>query len=164
MSSSGSEVMEAPAPGGIDTIADARQFVTFVVEGRSYGIPIGSVREIIRWTRVTPLPNQPTFARGVLNLRGTIVPVYDLRARLSGALTEASDTHVIVIANVGSQTLGILVDAVSDILNVGPDDLKTPPQAVDSSASQALVSTEDDRLVTILNLSSLFGSPGDGAE
>ncbi len=162
MAMAGSELMDAPGTGGHDPMVEARQFVTFVVEGRTYGIPIGAVREIIRWTRVTPLPNQPHYARGVLNLRGTIVPVHDLRTRLSGAMTEATDTHVIVIATVGSQTLGILVDAVSDILNVGPDDLKTPPQAVDSPASQALVSTEDDRLVTILNLSALFGAASDG--
>ena len=148
-----------PAP---EDAADHRQFVTFVVEERTYGIPIGAVREIIRWTRVTPLPNQPGYARGVINLRGTIVPVYDLRARFSGELTGATDTHVIVIAQVGSQTLGILVDAVSDILNVGADDLRAPPQAVDSPASEALVNTDGDRLVTILNLSALFGSAGDG--
>lgn len=144
-----------------DPRAESKQFVTFVVEERAYGIPIGAVREIIRWTRVTPLPNQPHYARGVLNLRGTIVPVHDLRARLSGGVTDASDTHVIVIATVGQQTLGILVDAVSDILNVKPEDLKAPPQAVESSASQALVSTDDERLVTILNLSALFGSAPD---
>lgn len=141
---------------------EARQFVTFIVEERTYGIPIGAVREIIRWTRVTPLPNQPDHARGVLNLRGTILPVYDLRARLSGSLTEATDTHVIVIATVGRQTLGILVDGVSDILDVAPEDLKAPPPAVESPASQALVTTEDDRLVTILNLSALFGSDAGG--
>jgi len=152
------EVLDPPHPSLGDPNAEALQFVTFVVEGRTYGIPIGAVREIIRWTRVTPLPNQPHHARGVLNLRGTIVPVHDLRARLSGSLTEATDTHVIVIAHVARQTLGILVDAVSDILNVKPQDMKAPPQAVDSPAAQALVSTEDDRLVTILNLSALFGS------
>jgi purine-binding chemotaxis protein CheW len=160
MQIAGSDVMDGPLVERDS--ADARQFVTFVVEGRTYGIPIGAVREIIRWTRVTPLPNQPHHARGVLNLRGTIVPVHDLRAKLSGSLTDASDTHVIVIANVGSQTLGILVDAVSDILNVRPEDMKAPPQAVDSPASQALVCTEDDRLVTILNLSALFGSHSSG--
>ena len=144
-----------PVPAG-EPVLEARQFVTFVVEGRNYGIPIGAVREIIRWTRVTPLPNQPAHSRGVLNLRGTIVPVYDLRARLSGALTDATDIHVIVIATVGDQTLGILVDAVSDILSVSDDALKAPPSAVDSSVAQALVSTGDERLVTILNLSGLF--------
>jgi purine-binding chemotaxis protein CheW len=157
------DLAAGPGGGAAELKAESRQFVTFIVEGRNYGIPIGAVREIIRWTRVTPLPNQPDHARGVLNLRGTIVPVYDLRARLSGRLTDATDTHVIVIANVGAQTLGILVDGVSDILNVAPDDLKAPPQAVDSPASQALVNTEDDRLVTILNLSALFGSGIDGS-
>ncbi len=137
--------------------AEGRQFVTFVVEERSYGIPIEAVREIIRWTRVTPLPNQPRYSRGVINLRGTIVPVHDLRACLSGSLTEATEKHVIVIATVGSQTIGILVDAVSDILDVAQDDLKAPPPALDSSASQALVSTEDDCMVTILNIGALFG-------
>jgi purine-binding chemotaxis protein CheW len=143
--------------------ADGLQFVTFVVEGRTYGIAIGAVREIIRWTRVTPLPNQPAHARGVINLRGTIVPVHDLRARLSGEPTVASDTHVIVIVTVGTQTIGVLVDAVSDILEVGAHDLKPPPQAIDSPASQALVSTKGDRLVTILDLSALFGSAAGGA-
>lgn len=133
------------------------QFVTFLVEERAYEIPIGAVREIIRWSRVTPLPNQPSHARGVLNLRGTIVPVHDLRARLLGVITEATDTHVIVITCLGNHTLGILVDAVSDILTVDETELKAPPQTGNSTTTQALVSTEDDRLVTILNLADLYG-------
>jgi purine-binding chemotaxis protein CheW len=152
------QAQETGTAHSLEAALDARQFVTFVVESRNYGVPIAQVREIIRWTRVTPLPNQPVHARGVLNLRGTIIPVYDLRARLSGELTEPTETHVIVIAAVGSQVIGILVDEVSDILSVSADDLKLPPPSVDSTASKALVSTQDDRLVTILNLSALFGS------
>lgn len=140
---------------------EALQFVTFIVEDRSFGIPIGSVREIIRWTKVTPLPRQPLHARGVLNLRGAIVPVHDLRARLGGALTEATESHVIVIVTVGEQTIGILVDAVSDILAVPPDALMPPPAVSGSGLSQALVSTADDRLVTILDLAVLFDQQED---
>lgn len=139
-----------------EATTEGRQFVTFVVENRNYGVPIETVREIIRWTRVTPLPSQPAYSRGVLNLRGTIVPVFDLRARLSGSLTQAGESHVIVIATIGVQTLGVLVDAVSDILDVSGDALKAPPPAVDTAIAQALVSTADDRLVTILNLAGLF--------
>jgi purine-binding chemotaxis protein CheW len=163
MALAGQDIADLDATRTPEPQADTLQFVTFVVEGRIYGIAIGAVREIIRWTRVTPLPNQPAHARGVINLRGTIVPVHDLRARLSGEQTLASDTHVIVIATVAAQTIGILVDAVSDILDVAADALKPPPQAVDSPASQALVSTEGDRLVTILDLAALFGPPADGA-
>lgn len=133
------------------------QFVTFRVEGQTYGIPISSVREIIRWSRVTPLPNQPAHACGVLNLRGTIIPIHDLRARLSGVRTSANDTHVIVITCLGTQSLGILVDAVSDILTVDPSELRTPPAIVETTLSQALVTTEDGRLVTILQLAALYG-------
>jgi len=137
--------------------ADGRQFVTFVVAGRSYGVEIAAVREIIRWTRVTPLPNQPLHARGVLNLRGTIVPVHDLRAKLSGEQTQASENHVIVITWIGSQTIGLLVDAVSDILTVSADSLRPPPSATATDLIAALVSTDADRIVTILNLTALFG-------
>lgn len=140
---------------------EALQFVTFIVENRSFGIPIGSVREIIRWTRVTPLPRQPLHARGVLNLRGAIVPVHDLRARLGGELTEATESHVIVIVTVGEQTIGILVDAVSDILAVAPDALMPPPAVSGPGLSQALVSTADERLVTILDLAVLFDQQED---
>lgn len=133
------------------------QFVTFRVEGQTYGIPIASVREIIRWSRTTPLPNQPPHARGVLNLRGTIIPIHDLRARLFGVLTVAGDTHVIVITCLGTQALGILVDAVSDILTVEPSELKAPPAIAETMLSQALVTTEDGRLVTILHLAGLYG-------
>ncbi len=135
------------------------QFVTFRVEGQTYGIPISSVREIIRWSRITPLPNQPTHARGVLNLRGTIIPIHDLRSRLSGVLTVADDTHVIVITCFGTQALGILVDAVSDILTVDPSELKTPPAIAEAALSRALVTTEDGRLVIILDLAGLYGAP-----
>jgi purine-binding chemotaxis protein CheW len=156
---------DAPAPGVAGAPnGETRQFVTFVVEGQAYGIPIGAVREIIRWTRVTPLPNQPRHARGILNLRGTIVPVHDLRTRLHGVGTEATDTHVIVITSHGARTLGILVDAVSDILTVEAGDLKAPPQIAESETSLALVSTDGDRLVTILNLPTLYDlAPGAAA-
>ena len=98
----------------------ARQFVTFVVAGRNYGIEIAAVREIIRWTRVTPLPNQPLHARGVLNLRGTIVPVHDLRAQALGR-ADRGDRTTTSSSSPGSaaRRIGLLVDAVSDILDGG---------------------------------------------
>lgn len=162
MDTAGSQTLELTHEPATRRASEGRQFVTFVVEGQSYGIPIAAVREIICWTQVTPLPNQPAYTRGVLNLRGTVVPVHDLRTRLSGQRTEATDTHVIVIVYLGTQTLGILVDAVSDILTVMPEDLKTPPQGSESAASAALVSTDGNRLLTILNLSALFGQGQSG--
>lgn len=153
----GSEALDmGPVDAGMELPADGRQFVTFTVSGRSYGIDIGSVREIIRWTAVTPLPKQSVHARGVLNLRGTIVPVHDLRARFGGPLTEASENHVIIIAWIGAQTIGVLVDAVSDILSVAADDIRTAPLSPEAQMIAGLVTADQDRIVTILDLHALF--------
>jgi purine-binding chemotaxis protein CheW len=153
----GSEALDmGPADVVSEPPADGRQFVTFTVSGRSYGVDIGSVREIIRWTAVTPLPKQPAHARGVLNLRGTIVPVHDLRARFGGPLTEAGENHVIIIAWIGAQTIGILVDAVSDILSVAPEGIRKAPASPEANLIAGLVTADQDRIVTILDLQALF--------
>jgi purine-binding chemotaxis protein CheW len=138
-----------------------RQYVTFLVGDRVYGVDINQVREIRQWTPTTVLPNQPHFTRGVLNLRGTIVPVHDLRARFSGELTEATETHVVVIAAIGEQTVGVLVDAVSDIVTVSMDDIRAVPASAaeaDLSAIAGLVST-DDSMVALLDFAALFTAP-----
>jgi purine-binding chemotaxis protein CheW len=138
----------------------SRQYVTFLVDDRTYGVDINLVREIKQWSPATGLPNQPLHTRGVLNLRGTIVPVHDLRARLSSQLTEAGENHVIVIVWIGTKTVGILVDAVSDIISVPIDDIRqvpTGPSMGDTSSISGLVSTEDD-MVALLDLSTLFPS------
>lgn len=135
-----------------------RQYVTFLVGDRLYGVEIVAVREIKQWTPTTALPNQPHFTRGVLNLRGTIVPVHDLRARFGGQLTDATENHVVVIASIEEQSVGILVDAVSDILTVAPDDVRAiPPGAreYDLESISGLVSS-DDQMIALLDLSRLF--------
>ncbi|MGB0499235.1 MAG: chemotaxis protein CheW [Rubricella sp.] len=143
----------------------ALQYVSFMVGDRAYGVDIMAVREIKQWSQTTGLPNQPQYTRGVLNLRGTIVPVHDLRARFGGALTEATETHVVVIVQIGEQTVGILVDAVSDILTVSPDDILPVPTGqagADARAIAGLVSTETG-MVALLELHGLFDDALAGA-
>lgn len=136
-----------------------KQYVTFLVGDRAYGVDIVLVREIKQWSPTTTLPNQPHYMRGVLNLRGTIVPVHDLRARFGGGLTEAAETHVVVIVWIGEQTVGVLVDAVSDIISVSSEEIRpVPPSDVDldHSAINGLVNAEGG-MVALLDLHSLLG-------
>lgn len=138
-----------------------KQYVTFLVGDRVYAVDIVMVREIKQWSETTGLPNQPNYTRGVLNLRGTIVPVHDLRARFGGPLTEPGETHVVVIVNIGEQTVGVLVDAVSDIVTVAASEIRPVPTTaskLDSSAISGLVNT-DDHMVALINLSALFAVP-----
>jgi purine-binding chemotaxis protein CheW len=141
-----------------ETSGDQRQFLTFAIGGEEYGVDIMIVREIKGWTDVTRLPNSPEFLRGVMNLRGLIVPIFDLRARFKQELTEANSKHVIIILAVGTRNIGILVDAVSDILTITQSDIKPAPEmetGISSDFINGLISLEE-RMVVLLSVEHLF--------
>lgn len=136
----------------------AQQFLTFTVEKEEYGVDIMTVREIKGWTETTRLPNAPEFMRGVMNLRGLIIPIFDLRTRFKRGLTDATPKHVVIILAVGERNIGILVDTVSDILDTSPEQIKPPPTAdtqIDAAYISGLISLED-RMVVLLNVDHLF--------
>lgn len=136
------------------------QFITFRIGKEEYGVDIMAVREIKGWAPATRLPNSPHYVRGVINLRGLMVPIYDLRARFGGGETEITRTHVIIIVKVGERVFGVLVDAVSDILTISQDQIKPAPEmdtSVDNAYLRGLV-TIKERMVALLILDKLFSS------
>lgn len=137
---------------------EARQFLTFTVENEEYGVDIMTVREIKGWTETTRLPGSPEFLRGVMNLRGLIIPIFDLRTRFHRGLTEATAKHVVIILAVGERNIGVLVDAVSDILDAGIDQIKAAPASgttIDADFISGLISLQD-RMVVLLDVNHLF--------
>ena len=92
--------------------ANSLQLIAFSIGEQTYGVEITTVREIRAWNGATPLPNTREFVRGVINLRGTIVPIFDLRARFGEGPTSPTKNHVVVVMSVGDKWVGILVDAV----------------------------------------------------
>lgn len=158
---------EAMSPAQQDTGQAAngtiRQYVTFLVGESVYGVDIKLVREIKQWTPTTVLPNQPHYTKGVLNLRGTIVPVHDLRARFGGPLTDPTETNVVVIVWIGTKTVGILVDAVSDILSVPEAEIRPVPggQAMGDMNSIGGLASTSSGMVALLDLNTLFPSDED---
>ena len=144
-----------------DDAGESTQYVTFTIGHEEYGVEIMSVREIMGWIEPTSVPNQKTHMRGVINMRGVIVPVYDLRARFGAGVTEASPLHVYIIVTVENRSLGLLVDAVSDILTVMDQQLQPVPdidRSIDAEFLTHLV-TVNHRMVTLLSLDKLF--PGE---
>ncbi len=138
--------------------AKIEQYVSFTVGDSEYGIDIMAVREIQGWTSVTKLPNTPTYVRGVLNLRGAIVPIFDLRCRFSGVHTDATPLHVVIIIALGDRIMGLLVDAVSDILTINSDEIMDVPE-VEAQADQRFLSgliTVEERMVALLEIHKLF--------
>ncbi len=138
--------------------AEIRELVTFCVVEQDFCIDIMLVREIRGWSPATVLPHSPEFVLGVINLRGSVVPIVDLSSRLGLSSSDPNDRHVIVIAVVGSQTVGFLVSAVSDIIGVNISEIQPTPEVV-SDETRAFVEgviVNDDRLLRIIDIESVL--------
>jgi purine-binding chemotaxis protein CheW len=131
----------------------SQQIVVFSLAGEHYALPIQQVQEIIRYTDPRSVASSVDWIRGVISLRGRIVPVYDVAARL-GTSTEVGEQTKIVIVDIGTETAGVIVDSVDEVLTVSSEDMKAAPNA-DSSLIQAIVRV-DERLIALLTLGSAF--------
>lgn len=131
-----------------------RQLVVFDLAGEAYGVNIGTVREIIRMQAVTHVPETPDFVEGVINLRGRVIPVVDLRKRFALATSEHTSDSRIVVVDIAGHDIGVIVDAVTEVLRVAGASIES---------ASALITTEDsyymdgiakigDRLLILLDL------------
>jgi purine-binding chemotaxis protein CheW len=136
---------------------NAKQFITFTVNAQEYGVDIMSVREIKGWIQTTTLPNTPDYVKGVINLRGTVVPILDVRARFGMGPTQPTKTHVVMILSVVNRVIGILVDGVSDILTIPEEDIRPVPDNDNkvNTLIDSIVNVQD-RIVGLLMLEKLF--------
>jgi purine-binding chemotaxis protein CheW len=132
----------------------SRQYITFIANGQEFAANIMAIREIRGWTDTTPLPHVPDYVRGVINLRGIVLPVVDLKARLGLGMTEATVKHVIIVVADAGRTTGILVDAVSDIITVSNADVQPPPDVMQGGDGHIDgIAVIDGRMVTLLAIS-----------
>ncbi len=142
----------------IEPEQDEKQYLTFLMAGEEYAIDILSVQEIRGWEEVTAIPNAPVFVKGAINLRGTIVPIIDLRLRFGLAPSEYGPLTVVIVVKVkyGSVTkiMGIVVDGVSDVYSINPGEAKVVPdfeQSENADFVSGLVNV-GKKMVVILDL------------
>lgn len=140
------------------------QYLTFIMAGEEYGVDILRVQEIRGWENVTPIPNAPSHIKGVINLRGTIVPIVDLRQRFGLTQVEYGPLTVVIVLKVatrkGSRVMGIVVDAVSDVYSLSSDEMKAAPDLgdnVNTSYIRGLVSVAS-KMVILLDINELLGA------
>jgi purine-binding chemotaxis protein CheW len=155
--------MAVPASAQNDA-PDAAQFLTFVCAGEEYGVDILCVQEIKGWDGVTRVPYTPPYMLGVMNLRGVIVPVIDLRTRFGVQLRAPDSSTVVIVVRVrteaGEKTAGIVVDAVSDVYSVTPENIQATPDlgaVAEGACVRGLVSV-DDKMVMLLDIDRLVTS------
>ncbi|WP_415183595.1 chemotaxis protein CheW [Phaeovulum sp.] len=138
------------------------ELLSFRLADQEYSVDIMHVREIRGWTRATPLPHAPAHVRGVINLRGSVLTVIDLSTRLGLAPAARDARNVIIVVQVGSQTAGLLVDAVSDILALPRHMLQEPPGLAGDSAHSFIeaLTIVEDRMIRVLNLNAVLPKGG----
>lgn len=140
--------------------AATREILAFVLGEEHYGVDILKVQEIRGYEKVTPIPSAPNYLKGVINLRGTIVPVIDMRVKFGLPEARYDSLTVVIILRVASRTIGIVVDAVSDVIALAPDEVKPAPQlgAIISHTFLAGLAIKDDRMVLLLDIEKFLSS------
>jgi len=146
----------------IDAMQQDIEFVSFCTGGQNFSLEISQVREIRRWSPVSSLPHAPAEVLGVMNLRGSVIPIYDLAARFGLPHTPHNERNVVVVAAHGGKTLGLLVESVSEILSVRKDAIQVPPDTRGETGRQAItgIITIDDGMSRVIDLGAVIGAGG----
>ena len=146
---------------GSAAAAGQTQFVSFAIGNDQYGVDIMAVREIKGWTDITHLPKQPDYVRGVLDLRGAIVPIVDLRCRFGQGLTETTPLHIVIIVQIDGRQVGLIGDRVLDIVSVEAGEIKKVPDTGAGEAASFLagIVTHDDVMIALIDLPNLLSLP-----
>ena len=131
-----------------------RELIAFRIGDQEFCVDIMSVREIRGWTTATPLPRSPAFVKGVINLRGAVLPIVDLGARLGLPTSEPTARHVIMVVKIGERTVGLLVDAVSDIINLTDDAVQPTPDVACDTVRMFVkgLFALDGRMISLISL------------
>ncbi|KPD11855.1 MAG: chemotaxis protein CheW [Roseobacter sp. MedPE-SWde] len=141
--------------------AQFSEFVSFTVAGQAFCLKITQIREIRRWSPVTILPHAPSDVLGVMNLRGAVIPIYDLSARFGLETTEASERNVVIVVSSAGKPVGLLAESVSEIISINPEEIQeTPP--VDSRNTMEYIQgiiSHDETMVRIINLDAVISVP-----
>ncbi len=139
-----------------DPDLNSEQFLSFFLAGEEYGVDILRVQEIKCWESATEIPNSPEYIKGVINLRGIIVPIVDLRQRFDLEAVEYNETTVVIVLNVKNgdkeRTVGFVVDAVSEVYSIESDLLQAPPEmgnSIDLNFVKGLTSVNDNMVVLL---------------
>jgi purine-binding chemotaxis protein CheW len=162
-SQSASTANDAATMADRPSVAGPTQFISFAIGNDQYGVDIMAVREIKGWSDITHLPRQPDYMRGVLNLRGAMVPIIDLRCRFGQGVTEATPLHVVIVVQIGPRMVGLLADRVLDIISFEAARVQAVPRVTQNSRLSFLsgLVTVDGAMIALINISNLLSDVAD---
>jgi purine-binding chemotaxis protein CheW len=150
-----------PVPGDLAIASGetaSNQLISFAIGDDQYGVDIMAVREIKGWTAITSLPGQSEYVRGVLNLRGVIVPIVDLRCRFGQGLTKTTPMHIVIVVQIASKVIGLLADRVLDIVSLDPSQVKPVPRVAQAQRLNFLsgLAATEGGMIALIDLPNLL--------
>jgi len=150
--------MSAAANSGALEAADTQQFLTFKLAGEEYGVGILTVQEIRGWSQVTKVPHTPEWLLGVINLRGVVVPIIDLRVKFNFANADYNEFTVVIILTVATRVVGVVVDGVSDVITLAPSQIKPAPSLGTGADTRHIIGfgTLDERMRILMDVEKLM--------
>jgi purine-binding chemotaxis protein CheW len=151
---------QGPEAAGRPQESIRAELISFAIGEEQYGVDIMAVREIKGWADISLLPGQPDFVRGVLNLRGVMVPIIDLRCRFGGGLTDTTPLHVVIIVQIENRQIGLLADRVLDIVAFESAQVQAVPNVVRNGRTEFLsgLLTVEGGMIAMINLAHLLNA------
>ena len=137
----------------VDTRGELRQFISFSVGEEEYGLELLRVKEVIRVRQITRLPKAPSFVKGIINLRGDVIPIIDLRDKFGLEAKDATATTRVIVVEVEAKLMGMVVDSASQVVRISADQIDPPPPVLGGFSQEFItgVGKIDDRLIVLLN-------------
>jgi purine-binding chemotaxis protein CheW len=142
-------------------MSEIRQHVVFSIDQQVYGIEILKIREVVSYRKITPLPNVVGFVKGIINLRGVILPVFDLRDKFNLPKTAYTHYHTIIVMEISGRVVGIIVDEISDVVELLPDEVQAAtnlPPGIKAEYIQGIGKKESDELIILLDVDRLLSA------
>lgn len=139
---------------------DLKQLISFMVGSEEYGMEIVRVKEVIRTPAITPLPKAPSFVKGIINLRGDVIPIIDLRDKFGLEATEYTAATRVIVVDVDGKLVGMIVDAASQVIRIPTDQIEPPPPVAGGLPSDLIegVGKIGDRLIVLLNIDMILSA------
>jgi purine-binding chemotaxis protein CheW len=136
------------------------QYVVFSINQQFFGIEIFKIREVLSYREITPLPQMEGFIKGIINLRGAVIPVFDLREKFNMPSVEYTHFHVIIVIEISGRIMGVIVDDISDVLEILPEEFQTTGNLPSNVRREYLkgVGKKDDKMIILLDMDHLLSS------
>lgn len=136
------------------------QYVVFSINQQFFGIEIFKIREVLSYREITPLPQMEGFIKGIINLRGAVIPVFDLREKFNMPSVEYNHFHVIIVIEISGRIMGVIVDDISDVLEILPEEFQTTGNLPSNVGREYLkgVGKKDDKMIILLDMDHLLSS------